>query len=117
MKTWTLDRINSQLKKELWLGAATQAALDAAAGPPFNLQAISYTFRQLLLASRELRDGYTGEATAAQPMPDFTTEAGMTEATKEMEEFNLFHLKQNDMLNQIVAENTKRKEKAEGGKL
>jgi len=107
MKTWTLARINNQLEKSLRLQEATQAALDAAAGPPFNLERIYMTARQALLAARVARDGYTGEATAAKPMPDVTTEAGMAEAAKEIQEFALYEAEVNKMLNRILAEKTK----------
>jgi hypothetical protein len=107
MRTWTQAKINNQLEREVRLHEATQAATEAAqAGPPYDLQRIYSTARQALLASREVRDGYTGEATATQPMPDFTTESGAAEATNEIQEFNLFHTNQQELLGRILAEKT-----------
>lgn len=114
IKAWTPAQFADQAERGRRLKEAEQAALEAEkSGPPFDLGRIYRTCAEYLLATRLFRDGYTGENTAADPMPDVTIEAGMTEATREIEEFKLFQEKQNDMLDRIVAEKTE-KSKAQG---
>jgi len=106
IKAWTKARCDRQLEKILRLQEAEQACLEAKkAGPPFDLERIYRAVGQYLLATRVVRDGYTGEATASIPIPEVRTEAGMAEAV-EIEEFNLFQVKQNEMLDRIIAEKT-----------
>lgn len=109
IRVWTPAQFADQAEKGRRLEEAKQATLEAmGSGPPFDLGRIYRATAEYLLAMRVFRDGYTGETTATEPMPDVTTEAGMTQATRELEEFQSFQEKQSEMLGRIIAEKTER---------